>query len=333
MGVFLTTCLLSLHVFCFTQCCKIRHFILLWSHMKSSFSTFLSITSLFFLISCGNPVKILQKEINKAGYIQYNSPIEAAGTGTLIGGPPSHMMYIAHPDTCFSNQPNLTVPLRRYDKVVLPTIAKRIETSAKVNFDLIEVLGAGSNQIGVGVEFDRIQTISLEFHDVTIEYMDAIALKQYYDNFMSEDCKIYLNQVGFIIQALKVGKMKFRFTDKHGADLELSAPVVEQLLNLGVDVGYSIENEYTLVIETPMYMGFQLGQLRSSDEGAVLYRAAKVKKNNYQFESISVFDDTEDTKITKRSLKSFSLASYLLADQQSLDIADEVKIDNYASYK
>lgn len=300
--------------------------------MKNSPHALVSLLFLISFVSCGNPVKILKNEIQKAGYIQYNSPIEAAGTGTLIGGPPSHMMYIAHPDTCFADNPDLNIPLRRYDKVVLPTIAKRIETSADVNFDLIEVLGAGANQIGVGVEFDRIQTISLEFHDVTIEYMDAIALKHYYDNYMSEDCKVYLNQVGFIIQALKVGKMKFRFTDAHGVDLELSAPVIEQILNLGVDVGYSIENAYTLVIESPMYLGFQLGQLRYSDEGAVLYRAAKVKKNKYLFESISVFDD-ETKGIAMRIVRNFNLASYLLADQQAIDIDEKAELESYAIYK
>lgn len=261
----------------------------------------LSIYALLF-VSCGNPVNILKKEINKAGYILYQNPIEEAGTGTLVGGPPSHMMYVAHPQTCFPDDPELGLNFRKTDSVSLPSIAKKITTSGKVNADLIEVLGAGSSPIGVGVGFDMVKTIELQFQDVSVEYLDSVLLKTFYDNSMDDVCKDFLNEVGFVIQALRVGKMKFEFTNKTGAKIELSAPVVEQILNLGIDVGWSIENRYTLIIETPKYLGYQLGQLRAKDNGMALYRAATVKKDKYVFESISVFDVNEKSNNLRRSL-------------------------------
>ena len=89
--------------------------------------TFCVITLSF--VSCGNPVKILKKEINKAGYILYQNPIEEAGSGTLIGGPPSHMMYVAYPQTCFPDDAfDGDFPMRKTDRVVLPSIAKKITT-------------------------------------------------------------------------------------------------------------------------------------------------------------------------------------------------------------
>ncbi len=253
------------------------------------------------LVSCGNPVKILKKEIKKAGYILYQNPIEEAGTGTLIGGRPSHMMYVAHPQTCFPDDAfENGFELRKRDRVVLPTIAKRISTSGKVNAELIEVLGAGSSPIGIGVGFDLVKTIDLQFKDVTVEYLDSVLLKSYYDNGMDDTCKDFLNETGFVIQALRVGEMRFEFTSNGGGQVELSAPVVEQILNLGIDVGWRVENKYTLIIETPKYIGYQLGQLKEVDDGMALYRATTTRKNWYEFRSISVFKPENPRKIQRR---------------------------------
>lgn len=251
-------------------------------------------------ISCGNPVKILKKEISKAGYIQYQNPIEEAGTGTLVGGPPSHMMYVAHPQTCFPDDPEIGLNFRKTDRINLPSIAKKITTEGSVNVELLEVLGTGSSPIGIGVGFDLVKTIELEFKDVTVEYLDSVLLKSYYDNGMDETCKDFLNEVGFVIQALRVGQMKFQFTSNGGGKIELSAPVIEQILSLGIDVSWRVENKYTLVIDTPKYLGFQMGQLKEKDNGMALYRAAKVKKNKYVFESISVFQPDSKNKLRSR---------------------------------
>lgn len=289
----------------------------------------LALLSVHF-VSCGNPVKILSREIKKAGYIKYNSPIENAGTGTLIGGPPNSMMYVANPQTCFPDANDLGLKLRFEDKIVLPKIARRMETSGSANADLIEVLGAGANQIGVGFGFDRVQNITLDFEDVSVVYMDSVALKTYYDLFISDVCKTFLNEVGFIIQALKVGKMRFKFTDKYGGAIELSAPVLVQILNLGIDVGYSIENSYELVIDSPMYLGFQLAQLKYEDEGVALYRASTVKKNKYQFINMATFNTGNSDRVAARGMRSFKARF----DAASLiNIPQEAKLKDHARYK
>lgn len=219
----------------------------------------------------------------------YQNPIAKAGTGTLIGGRPNSMMYVADPQTCFNDNYELPVQLRRIDHIELPDIAKTIKVEGGVNADLLNVLGTGEAPIRAGVGFNKVQTIELSFEDVQLEYLDSVAIKYYYDNVMDETCKDFLDQVGFIIQAIKVGKMRFVFTDKNGAKIELSTPVIEDILRLGVDIEYSIENRYSLIIETPKYLGYQLGQLRKSDNGYTLYRASTTKKNQYVFKSINVF--------------------------------------------
>jgi hypothetical protein len=255
---------------------------------------------LFIFVSCGNPVKILKKEIKKQGYIMYPQAIEQAGTGTLLGGSPNAVAYVAHPDTCFPTNIEPTQFLRRIDNVVLPSKAKKINTSGKLNAELIGVIGNGNGAISAGAGFSRVQEMELQFHDVQVEYFDLIHLKRYYNDYLDPTCKDFLNEVGFISQALKVGKMKFKFKSKNGFNIKLSAPVVEQILDLGVDLDYHIENEYTLVIDTPKYMGYQLGQLRYEDEGVSLYRASTVKRNKYQFKSISLFDDSR--RVAPKSL-------------------------------
>lgn len=247
------------------------------------------LVGLSLLASCGSPVKILKDEIKKSGHLMYQNPIAHAGPGTLIGGSPKQMMYVASPQTCFSDSDELPVKLRQTTSIALPDIAKTINVSGNLNAELVNLLGAGQSPIGIGTNFKRVKQISLSFEDVSLEYLDAIAVKYYYDNVMDQTCKDFLDQVGFIVQAIKVGKMKFEFTGSSGGKIALSTPVLEEILKLGLGTEFSIENKYSLIIKTPKYLGYQLGQLRKKDNGFVFYRAVKEKKNRWVFESINVF--------------------------------------------
>jgi hypothetical protein len=254
------------------------------------------LVSSFILFSCGNPVKILKKEIRKKGYILYQTPIAHAGTGTLVGGPPSGMMLVSHPQTCFPDLPELGYQIRRIDNVNLPNIARKITVSGNLNVELLNVLGAGAAPIGVGAGIDNVQEIELTFEDAQVEYLDSVLLKTYHDQVMDQVCKDFLDQVGFVVQALKVGKMKFEFKRRNGARIELTTPVLEDIVSIGVGVDYEIENRYTLVINTPKYLGYQLGQLRKKDGGYAFYRANKIKRDKYVFKSINVFQSDSRRK-------------------------------------
>lgn len=281
-------------------------------------------TLTLIFVSCGNPVKILKKEINKQGYILYQNPIEHAGSGTLVGGPPSHMMLVAHPQTCFPDTNEFEQGIRHNDPVVLPDIAKSITTSGNMNIELLDLLGTGSGVMEIGAGFDVVETIKLSFEDVSVEYLDSVMLKVYYDNMMDSVCKEFLDQVGFVVQALKVGKMKFEFTNNSGALIELTTPIIEDIVKLGFDVQWRIENKYSLVIETPKYLGYQLGQLRKKDNGFAFYRAATIKKNKYQFKSMNVFDDEPGAFVRMR------MAMTSMRAQQ--EIEDWMKVEQYSEY-
>ena len=270
--------------------------------MKIAQLLVISIFILPVITSCGNSaVRVLKNEIKKRGYIMYQNPLEDARTGTLVGGSPSFQAYISHSTTCFKDDVEGFEKLRRVSKVTLPNIAKTIHTSGSVNAELMEVLGTGSSPIGGGIDFNRIKSINLTFSDVEVEYIDLVLLKEYYHSIMSDDCKQFLDTVGFVVQAIKVGKMTFTFNDQQDVKIGLTSPVVEDLLDINADIEWSVKNEFQLEIKSPKYLGFQLGQIRLQDEGVAIYRATTVKKDKYQFESISIFKtDANRTKMAHK---------------------------------
>jgi hypothetical protein len=232
----------------------------------------------------------MYKDIKKSGYIPYPSPMQFAGTGTLVSGSPKKLNLMAHPQTCFpDNVDDHLTQLRFRDNTVFPTRKKSFTTQGSVNVDLLNFLNTGNGMIGTGVNFKTIQTISLSMEGVEIEYMDALSLTRHYRETMSDLCKEYLQQVVFIIQAIKVEKMVFKFYNENGVGIRVNADNIQQFLDLGLDLSYRFSDEYTLVIDSPKYIGYQLGSLRESDNGMALYRANSVKNNKFQFKSLKTF--------------------------------------------
>jgi len=71
---------------------------------------------------------------------------------------------------------------------------------------------------------------------------------------------------------------------------------------IGINVDYEVKEEYKLEINTPKFIGFQLGTLRASDNGMSLYRATKVQDGKFVFESIDVFNSGHDSEIENTDL-------------------------------
>ncbi|MCT4643020.1 MAG: hypothetical protein N4A33_12085 [Bacteriovoracaceae bacterium] len=253
-------------------------------HLKSvlKLSVLLSV-----LVSCGNPVKIMKKEIKKSGHIMFANPIEDASIGTMIGGTPKRLSYITASDTCFNDDG--FEGLKQSTSVDLPSIAKTIEVGGEVKFDMLSVLTNGTLSIKAGVGFDKVSSFAISFEDVSIEYFDLVMLARFY-NHMDSECKSFLNEFGFVAQALKVGKMKFVFYDKVGGEIDLSLGGIADIIDLGIGVDFEVTNNYQLNVKTPKYIGYQVGRLLESDNGVSLYRASKVRGNKFIFEDISLFD-------------------------------------------
>jgi hypothetical protein len=243
----------------------------------------------FFLLAC-NPMRMMQKEIKNYGYIPMTTPMQKSGTGTLIAGQPKSFSIIAPPEECFPKQENgEPTNFRFYDKSTLPTKIKNITASGRAKIDLIEIAALGGVPIGIGTQFERVKTLGLEMKGVSIEYMNAPRITEYYRNGMSEMCKIYLDFSGFIFQAIKVDQLIYTFYGDQGQKIELDTGVLEEIIDVGFEVEYQIENQAELVINNPTYLGYQLGSLRYEDYGLSIYRSTRTTKNKWRWKSLDLF--------------------------------------------
>lgn len=253
-----------------------------------------------FLNSCSDSLGYLQKQMHNLGYIPYPTPLHLGGTGTLVGSDPRSLALIANPQTCF---PDLlegqATNLRSHDYSVLPNKKQTFNVTGSELIHFLESLQIGNPKFSADLNFQNTQSVEIEFRGVHVEYMDLIALESFYRQHMSSICKEYLDRVGFIIQAIKVDQMHFKFYDDNTNLIKLSVGQIEQILNNTTETKWQIKNETILVIDAPKYIGYQLGSLHQVGKGLSLYRANRVVNGRYAFASIDVFTDNYESSSNK----------------------------------
>ena len=62
-----------------------------------------------------------------------------------------------------------------------------------------------------------------------------------------------------------------------------------EILEIG-DIEYEIINNAELVIDSPHYIGYQLGSMQEDAAGVSLKRASKIKRGDWHWEYLDVFD-------------------------------------------
>ena len=240
------------------------------------------------LTASANPLSFLKTEIQKDGYILYATPLASAGTGTLVGGKPNAMSIAADPQTCFPDTINgQSTLIRKVQDTTLGSISQTTSFDGTVAVDLLKFMNTANPIFNINAGFSTVSSVELSFEGAKIEYIDLILLEDFYKNHMRDDCKKMMNSVGFIIQALRVDKMKYEFKDSTGANIKLTMDGLSKYFNIDANIQYHIEQDYTLVIDTPKYIGYELGRLTEKDQGISLVRATSTFLNNYIFKSIS----------------------------------------------
>ena len=251
---------------------------------------FVSFTLL--MVGCGaDPLATFYYELGRYGYIPYSTPMQYAGTGTLIGGSPNAMEIIANPETCFPGITTTGAGLRFRDESVLPSTTESFSVTADLTVDLFKALATGFPTIQGGVNLSNVSSLDLEFNGIHVEYIDSVKLVDYYRNTLSETCKQYLDLVGFINQAIVADQMKFAFYDKTGGKIQITVDNIQQYLDLSAVGSWEIDQSSTLIINTPKYIGYQLGELREADNGLSLKRATKVIMNTWVFTDVGIFNE------------------------------------------
>lgn len=76
-------------------------------------------------------------------------------------------------------------------------------------------------------------------------------------------------QYPFVLNALKAKEMSFIFFDSWGGRVQLTADNLKQIVDIGADITWKIENDFKLIITSPKYIGYHLAQLRPEDNGLV----------------------------------------------------------------
>ncbi|MEY4066456.1 MAG: hypothetical protein RIR26_2664 [Pseudomonadota bacterium] len=251
--------------------------------------------SALILASCGSatPEDLLRGEVLNVGFIPYETPLEFAGTGTLVGGNPYEMQLIAPPEACFPNSMNgKPTQLRVVDNTELPMKSSSFQVTGSARVGLIDALGKANAPISVGVSFDKAQKVDFSYTRPKREYFDAIKLTGFYRNSLADVCKDYLDKVGFISEAIKVDEMHFKFYSSNGGAIDLRTVDPKTLLEISVGTSWQISNSYELVITTPKYIGYRMGRLTRGDKGVSLCRANKISPDGkYLFQCLDTFKD------------------------------------------
>jgi len=247
------------------------------------------------LAACGNsdPEQLLRAEVLNVGFIPYETPLEFAGTGTLVGGNPYEMQLIAPPEACFPNAiEGSPTQLRVVDNTELPMKSNSFQLSGSARVGLVDALGKGNSPISAGVSFDQAQKVDFSYTRPKREYFNSIKLTGFYRERLPEICKDYLDKVGFISEAIKVDEMRFRFYRASGAAINLTTIDPKTMLEIGLGTSWQISKLYELVITTPKYIGYRMGRLTRGDNGVSLCRSNKISsEGKYLFQCIDTFND------------------------------------------
>ena len=257
--------------------------------MKLLNLSLLSPLCLLILVSCQppevqDPKTAIDALVKDFGYIGFQNPLENATTGTLIGGRPDAVSFVAPPNDCFSNE-------------VLTRYTDRSEYSRVYNYTFQGNLGfllSGNPLVSAGLSLKNDITVQIELSGLVTEFMSSIDITDWYNSGMSATCKSYLNDVGFIIQALKAEKLTISFKKISGNSIGLNADNINQYIKLQTGVDWTIQDETKIVINTPKYVGYQLGRLRLEDNSRTLWRAKTIVEGKYFFERIALFDDLDN---------------------------------------
>lgn len=245
--------------------------------------------ALLILEGCGDALFDLKNAIQQFGYIAYTTPVQYAGTGTLVSGDAAHLDILSGPDSCFpptaplNGEPTL---LRRVDNTTLPNQAKTFSIDAAAMANFFNVMQVGTPSIKASAHIQDLKSFTFSFNGAHIEYIDVIALQNYYPT-MNPSCKSYLNLVGFIIQALRIESMTFTFYEKNDSNVAVEIDKIQQYLDIATDISWHVENKVNLIIDSPKYIGYQLGSLRQEDNGISLYRANSTILDRFVFKKIT----------------------------------------------
>lgn len=249
----------------------------------------LILCSLIFLVSCQNPQSAFEEIILETGYIPFRNPMSDTKVGTIIKGNantliPSVPSYRCFPESIGDYQTELV----HVNQTDLPEKYKEFIVEFGANISALSENGNPTFEFNSN--FKRAKTISVKFEGAQIETLDEFQFESFYTDTLLDACKKALAKSSFIVGALKVEKMNFTFKDEFGANIALDVNNIDEIVKFHAGVSFSIKNNYTLVIETPKYIGYRLAKLSPNNDGLIQSYSWSFEKNGeFIFKSLRKF--------------------------------------------
>lgn len=239
----------------------------------------------------GEPKSILDNLIKDKNFIPFELPMESTRVGTMIRGNANEMYLVARPEKCFPDFEG-DDSLRWLQSTNLPQQYQKIEFSADV--DVNAVLGIGNDTVKLKGNLHNVKTIEIQFKGAMVEFLEEGNFLRYYETTMSNECRNLLKQSPFIAQGLRIEAMSFIFKDDQKGEINLDGKVNEYV-DIAAGVKWHIQNNYSLVIDTPKYIGYRMGKLEvSANEKTVLYASTTDEGGDWLFkrlDEIRIVDD------------------------------------------
>lgn len=248
-----------------------------------------------------DPTKVLDSLVSPYGFIGFQNAMDRADNGThtgvLVGGRPSALAYVSGHDTCFPVSDELR---RDQDRA---NISKSYRYSFQGNLGFLSL---GLPIVSAAFGLSKSMTVELELDGLVIEYLDSIDVTDWYREGMSATCQEYLDEVGFLIQTIHTDKMRLSVKRTGGTNIGLNSDNVGDYFSFEAGVNYEIIDNYTIEIETPHTLGYQIALMKPEDNGKALYRALSTKDDRFVFEKIGFSDlpiSTPNSSTGQKSLK------------------------------
>ncbi|MFK7873460.1 MAG: hypothetical protein AB8C84_09910 [Oligoflexales bacterium] len=239
------------------------------------------------MTSCGDEgINRWHEELKRLGYIPYPAPMETSGSGLLISAGGDRFQIIANPETCF---PSDNIP-RSHDATTLPsyTISRTFKTggSAKFGGDLTDIFGG----IDTLMDATRASKVEIKFRNPQVEYLDTIETIDYFNHKMPRRCRSYVSRVPFIILALQIDTMEFKFQSSRSN--KLSIDTVANVID-GGKFDYEVNESNNLIVKAPRYIGYHVSLIESDHDSINIFRSSRTNGSHYVWERTSALPPDE----------------------------------------
>jgi hypothetical protein len=232
-----------------------------------------------------DPTKVLNDLVSPYGFIGFQNAMDRGESGThtgvLVGGRPNALAYVSNASSCFPQND------------FLPRYEDRANIQKSYNYSFQGNLGfltLGIPLLNGGLGIDKSMTINVEINGLVIEYLDSIDVTDWYREGMRSTCREYLEEVGFLIQTIHTESMKISIKRLGGTNVGLNADNINDFLQFEAGVNWQFVDNYTVEINTPHTLGYQIALMKPEDNGQALFRAMSVKDDAFIFEKIGFSD-------------------------------------------